>query len=328
MKKKSEMYQRLVSAVSDELIAFDEGYRKELDSQCKLLTSSSEFVLTNSGKRLRPVFTFLTAKALGDTTRNTVQSAILIELLHTATLLHDDVVDDTRLRRGKPSLNAVKHNKVAVLVGDYFLSTSLTMAIATGDARIYATVASVGRLLSEGELIQVEAEDECRYDFHRYKEIIYRKTASLFEASAKIGAITAGATDDEVHRAKEIGRLLGMAFQIKDDIFDYFPNNELGKPTGNDLREGKVTLPLLFALSKLTPQEAAPYESIIRSTSVTQADIQQCITLAVQQGGIEYAEREMMRYLTEAKALIDEYRSSEYRDSLHLLADYVAQRSY
>ena len=317
----------ITSSVNKEFNQFKKVYNEILHSKCDLLNNSIDVVLSSQGKRIRPLLSLLVAKLCGKITDVTINSAVFLELMHTATLLHDDVVDDTLLRRGKPSLNALYQNKVAVLVGDYFLSTSLIMAMQTANLQLISIVSSTGRELSEGELFQLESTKEVAFSEERYKDIIYRKTASLFSACCQIGAISAEASKSTVELFKQFGMLLGMAFQIKDDIFDYFLEEEIGKPTGNDIREGKVTLPLLFALNKVGEEESKPYIEIIRSKDFSSEKIAKLLAFAKKQGGIEYAENKMMEYIEKAKNCLVDIPDSEEKSALIDLTDFIVQRT-
>lgn len=317
----------ITSSVNNELEKFKKVYDNILQSKCNLLNNSIEIVLSSQGKRIRPTLSLLIAKLCGKITDVTINSAVFLELLHTATLLHDDVVDDTLLRRGKPSLNALYQNKVAVLVGDYFLSTSLIMAMQTANLQLISIVSSTGRELSEGELFQLESTREIIFTEERYNEIIYRKTASLFSACCQIGAISAGATKEQIALFKDFGMHVGMAFQIKDDIFDYFPAGDLGKPTGNDIREGKVTLPLLYALRNTKKEIANPYMEMIRCRDFTPSNIDTLLSFAREEGGIEYAEKRMQEHVEKAIGYLTVLPDSQEKSALIDLTHFITQRT-
>ena len=244
MKERKEIEQPVAAAFA----RFNEEFDASLRSETRLLQTAIDRILNATGKHVRPLLALLAAEACGGVKDSTVNSAIFLELLHTATLIHDDVIDETKQRRGVPSLNAIFDNRVSVLVGDYVLSTALTRSIQTGDLRIISIVSELGRNLSEGEIKQLETADESIIDETCYLQVIYKKTATLLSACAEIGAISSGASDEQIAICRRFGELLGYSFQIKDDIFDYFKEANIGKPTGNDIREGKVTLPLIFAL--------------------------------------------------------------------------------
>ena len=315
------------SQVRSELDKFEEIYSSILKSKCSLLNSSIDTILAVQGKKIRPLLNLLVAKICGEITETTINSAVLLELLHTATLLHDDVVDDTLERRGKPSLNAIYQNKVAVLVGDYFLSTALIMAMQTTSLQLISIVSNTGRDLSEGEIFQLESAREGFFSEQRYYDIIFRKTASLFSACCQIGAITAGADSETGDLFKEYGLHLGMAFQIKDDIFDYF-EEEVGKPTGNDLREGKITLPLLYALNKVSDAASQPYRDMITHKDFSSENIASLILFAKNEGGIEYAEAKMQEHINKALTLLSAFPESETKKALSDLSLFIGERKY
>ncbi|OAV70125.1 Octaprenyl-diphosphate synthase [Bacteroidales bacterium Barb6XT] len=312
--------------VANELIHFREDFAASMKSSTRRLQTSIDFLLATSGKQIRPLLTLLAAKACGTVTKDTVNAAVLLELLHTATLIHDDVVDETKLRRGNPSLNAVFDNRIAVLTGDYVLSTALARAIQTGNLHILRIVSNLGRELSEGEIAELEAVEESLLDEARYMHIIHKKTASLLSACAEIGALSACAGDEAVAVCREFGKHLGYCFQIKDDIFDYYKDTDIGKPTGNDIREGKVTLPLLYALREGEKEAAASALHIIRSQSFTEENIDTLLSFAKQSGGIEYAEGKMKEHFAEAVKLLDKLPASTARTSLAALANYIVIR--
>jgi octaprenyl-diphosphate synthase len=317
----------ITSPIANELERFEKEYASILQSKCDLLNSSIEVILASSGKKIRPVLNFLVAKNCGQITDSTLASSVFLELLHTATLLHDDVVDDTLLRRGKPSLNAVYQNKIAVLVGDYFLSSSLIMAMQTSNLQLISIVSATGRELSEGELFQLESTREQLFTEERYNDIIFRKTASLFSACCQIGAITGGADKDTADRYKEFGKHIGMAFQLKDDIFDYFEEEEIGKPTGNDLREGKITLPLLYALNHAEKREAQPLLEAIHQKDFSPENIARLIAFAKEQGGIEYAEAQIEMHVQKALAVLAAIPTPNDKTALTALAHHIGHRS-
>ena len=260
-------------------------------------------------------------------TDQSINSAVLLELLHTATLIHDDVIDETKQRRGLPSLNAIFDNRVSVLVGDYLLSTALIRSIQTGDMRIVGIISSLGRDLSEGEIKQLETADESVMDEACYMQVIHKKTASLLSACAEIGAISAQASAEIVAICRDFGQSLGYAFQIKDDIFDYFKEANIGKPTGNDIREGKVTLPLLYALREGRREEADRLRAVIRSKDFTGANVEALIRFAKANGGIAYAESRMRAFRDEAVSKLSLLPQSAAREALMMLADFVVERT-
>ena len=322
----SEMM-NIVRPVANEFECFNKDFEASLSSETSRLQSAIDVILSSTGKHVRPLLVLLTAKACGQVTENTINSAVLLELLHTATLIHDDVIDETKQRRGLPSLNAIFDNRISVLVGDYILSTALVRSIQTRDLRIVGVISSLGRDLSEGEIKQLETAEESVLNEDLYLQIIKKKTASLLSACMEIGAISAGASMERIVLCREIGEQLGYAFQIKDDLFDYFNGANIGKPTGNDIREGKVTLPLLYALRKGKEEEATHYLDIIQRKDFTAEKVDALIDFAKNNGGIEYAEAKMRTYRDKAAELLRQLPASEACDSLLQLADYIIART-
>ena len=306
MKERKEIEQPVAAAFA----RFNEEFDASLRSETRLLQTAIDRILNATGKHVRPLLALLAAEACGGVKDSTVNSAIFLELLHTATLIHDDVIDETKQRRGVPSLNAIFDNRVSVLVGDYVLSTALTRSIQTGDLRIISIVSELGRNLSEGEIKQLETADESIIDETCYLQVIYKKTATLLSACAEIGAISSGASDE----------------QIEDDIFDYFKEANIGKPTGNDIREGKVTLPLIFAL-RSGGGEADEFRRIIFQKEFSDENIEALIAFAKARGGIEYAERRMREYRDQAIVELEKLPPSPARQALADLADYIVERT-
>lgn len=322
MKDRSKIEQ----PVAVEFKRFNDEFAASLRSETNRLQSAIDQILNASGKHVRPLLVLLTAKACGQVTDNTINSAVLLELLHTATLIHDDVIDETKQRRGVPSLNAIFDNRISVLVGDYVLSTALVRSIQTGNLQIIGIVSNLGRDLSEGEIKQLETAEESIIDESCYMQVIRKKTAMLLSACAEIGAISAGASGEMVEKCREFGEYLGYCFQIKDDIFDYFKEANIGKPTGNDIREGKVTLPLLHALQTGRREEVDNFLHIINEKDFTTENIDLLIDFAKANGGIEYAEQRMQEYRDKAVEVLMTLPESEAREGLLLLADYIVER--
>ena len=313
--------------VAVEFKRFNDEFAASLRSETTRLQSAIDQILKASGKHVRPLLVLLAAKACGGVTENTINSAVFLELLHTATLIHDDVIDETKQRRGVPSLNAIFDNRVSVLVGDYVLSSALIRSIQTGNLKIIGIVSGLGRDLSEGEIKQLETAEESIIDEACYMQVIRKKTAMLLSACAEIGAISANASDEMVKKCRDFGEYLGYSFQIKDDIFDYFKEANIGKPTGNDIREGKVTLPLLYALrtAKQT-EEVERYLRIIKEKDFSTENIEELIAFAKANGGIEYAEKRMSEFRDRAVEVLLTLPESDARDSLLQLADYIIER--
>jgi octaprenyl-diphosphate synthase len=313
--------------VNAEYKCFKDEFVSSLSSSTVKLQSAIDKIMLSSGKHIRPLLVLLAAKACGKVTDNTINSAVLLEQLHTASLIHDDVIDNTKQRRGVPSLNAYFDNRVSVLVGDYVLSSALIRSIQTGDLRIMYIVSEVGRALSEGEIRQLEVVEDIILDEASYLEVIKKKTAMLISACTEIGAITAGASDELITYCRQIGEYLGYCFQIKDDIFDYYSNLNIGKPTGNDILEGKVTLPLLYALRKTDGHDSSSYYlQLIENKDFTPTHIAELILFAKENGGIEYAELKMKEYRDKVIEVLHKLPHSDARNSLMELADYIIER--
>ncbi|MDR1918425.1 MAG: polyprenyl synthetase family protein [Tannerellaceae bacterium] len=317
---------RIKQPVIAEYNRFNDSFFNSLSSSTLKLQSAIEKVMQSSGKHIRPLLVLLTAKACGNITEKTINSAVLLELLHTATLIHDDVIDETKERRGVPSLNAFFDNRVSVLVGDYLLSSALIRSIQTGDIRIMSIVSEVGKSLAEGEIRQLEVAEEVILDEDSYLQVIQKKTAMLLSACAEIGAISTGATNEQINCCRLFGEYLGYCFQIKDDVFDYFTDQHIGKPTGNDIIEGKVSLPLLYSLNNEDNKDRSHYRQIIEDKDFTSQHISELIAFAKNSGGIEYAESRMRDFHRCAIENILKLPDSESRNSLLLLADYVVER--
>lgn len=317
---------KIEESVAGELKRFNDEFADALKSDTHRLQAAIDHIQLSTGKHIRPLLLLLTAKACGSVTEKSINSAVLLELLHTATLIHDDVIDETKQRRGVPSLNAIFDNRISVLVGDYVLSSALIRSISTQDLRIIAIVSNLGRDLADGEIKQLEAAEEVILNEACYLQVIKKKTATLLSACTEIGAISANADVLMIEKFRQIGENLGYAFQIKDDIFDYYHDANIGKPTGNDIREGKVTLPLLHTLLHSDGPEVAELKSILVRKDFTQENIDRLIEFAKVSGGIEYAEKCMEEYLEKAISTLREIPDSDAKESLLLLAGYIVKR--
>jgi octaprenyl-diphosphate synthase len=317
---------RIEKPVALEFKRFNEDFLHSLASTIPMLQSAIDQIMHSTGKHIRPLLVLLAAKMCGKVTEKAINSAVLLELLHTASLIHDDVIDDTRERRGLPSLNAIFDNRVSVLVGDYLLSSALIRSVQTADFRIIHVVSEVGRELSEGEIRQLEMVEKMVLDERSYLQVIRKKTAMLLAACTQVGALSAGAPDDVVEKCRLFGKYMGYSFQIRDDIFDYFDNAGIGKPTGNDILDGKITLPLLHALMKEDSEKVYYYKQIIENKSFTKDAVSELIQFAKENGGIEYAESRMKEYRDKAVEILYAFPESEARNSLLLLADYIIER--
>lgn len=315
--------------IETELGDFIELFNHALDHEDGLLQTVLNHIKQRAGKRMRPILILLVAKNFGQVSSVTQHAAVGLELLHTASLVHDDVVDEAAERRGQASVNADYDNKVAVLVGDYVLSTALLHVSYTHSEIIVRRLAELGRTLSDGEILQLANIQSKKVTEEVYYKIIERKTAALFEACAAIGAESSGATEEEVEAARLFGKNLGIVFQIRDDIFDYYDSEaEIGKPTGNDLAEGKLTLPIIYALNSTENEEMNALARKVKAHDVTREEIEKLVAFAKDNGGIEYAERRMWDFHAEAQSFIDTYVKDEsVRISLQTYLDYVIKRN-
>lgn len=312
--------------VEQELTAYKELFDAALAHEDDFLGQALDYVRRRQGKMMRPLLVVLMAKELGKVSVNSLRSAVTLELLHTASLVHDDVVDESGERRGQRSVNAVYDNKVAVLVGDYLLSTSLLQAAQTSNIHVVEIISRLGGTLSEGEVYQLANIRKEHISEEAYFHIIYHKTAALFAACAELGAISAGGNADYVARAKRFGELVGLCFQIRDDIFDYYEDSKIGKPTGNDMLEGKLTLPVIYAIQHADNERVTQLAARVKSGEASAAEIAELVDYTKSHGGIEYAERRMRELHNEALQLLDTWQNAEVRESLRGYIDFVVDR--
>lgn len=312
--------------VEQELTAYKEMFDAALTHEDDFLGQALDYVRRRQGKMMRPLLVVLMAKELGKVSVNSLRSAVTLELLHTASLVHDDVVDESGERRGQRSVNAVYDNKVAVLVGDYLLSTSLLQAAQTSNIHVVEIISRLGGTLSEGEVYQLANIRKEHISEEAYFHIIYHKTAALFAACAELGAISAGGNADYVARAKRFGELVGLCFQIRDDIFDYYEDSKIGKPTGNDMLEGKLTLPVIYAIQHADNERITQLAARVKSGEASAAEIAELVDYTKSHGGIEYAERRMRELHNEALQLLDAWQNAEVRESLRGYIDFVVDR--
>ena len=320
--------QVIKESLRDELNQFDSYLRKALETDNTRISDIVRHAFKVDGKRIRPMLVFLVAKCCGEITPATYHGAVTVELLHTATLIHDDVVDEALTRRGQPSANAVFDNKRSVLAGDYVLSSALVESVKTENLEIIGIISELGKNLAEGELNQYSLANEIIIDEKEYYKVIDKKTASLLYACAKIGAITAGADRFTIEEFGKVGRILGIAFQIRDDIFDYY-KADVGKPTGNDIREGKITLPLIYALKNAAKEVSDEMMNIIRSFDFSPENIEILLDFAKRNGGIEYAQKTMETLLDEAEQIIKSVSiNNEFKIMLNLLVMYLKNRLF
>lgn len=314
--------------IEAELADFISLFNQSLSHEDGLLGSALEHIRKRAGKRMRPMLILLMAKNFGTINDATQNAAVGLELLHTASLVHDDVVDESEERRGQASVNATYDNKVAVLVGDYILSTALLCVARTHSEQIVTYLAELGRTLSDGEILQLSNIGRKDISEDVYYDVIKQKTAALFEACAGIGALSSGATEEEVEAAKQFGQNLGIIFQIRDDIFDYYDSAEIGKPTGNDMVEGKLTLPVIYAVNNGGNEDMRRLALKVKEHSVNADEIAQLVDYTKQMGGIEYAERRMWEFHVQAQQFIDDRVGQlDVKAALQTYLDYVIKRT-
>jgi len=315
--------------IQKDLDDFIDLFQNALTHEDGMLGSALAHIRQRGGKRMRPILMMLMARNFGTVSDVTQHSAVGLELLHTASLVHDDVVDESSERRGQASVNATYNNKVAVLVGDYILSTALLHVSYTGHQRIIEYLAELGRTLAAGEILQLSNIQNQVISEDVYYDVIKQKTAALFEACAAIGAMSGGATEEQMQKARQFGQNLGIMFQIRDDIFDYFDSKEIGKPTGNDMTEGKLTLPVIYALNTTDFESMQTLARKVKAGTVNQDEIAVLVEFTKQQGGIEYAEQKMAEFSNICMQYIDEnVKEKAIKDSLTAYVDYVVQRNY
>ena len=310
-----------------ELQDFIALFDKSLTHEDGLLGQALEHVRAKGGKRMRPILILLMTKSFGTVTPVAQYAAVGLELLHTASLVHDDVVDESGERRGQASVNASYNNKVAVLVGDYILSTALLSIARTNDCDIVCDLAELGRTLSNGEILQLTNIVNTNFSEEVYFEVIRQKTAALFESCAVIGAKAGGADKQAVEAARAFGRNVGIIFQIRDDIFDYYQSADLGKPTGNDMAEGKLTLPVLYALNTTGDTQMAALARKVKARNVSAEEIAQLVEFTKNNGGIAYAERKMAECQALAMDFIDHYvADTQLKNALKAYVDFIIDR--
>ena len=313
--------------IEQDLEDFKQVFEKVLTRDDGLLGQVLGHIRQRGGKRMRPIMTLLSALNIGEINESTLHSAVGLELLHTASLVHDDVVDESSERRGQASVNAVYNNKVAVLVGDYLLSSALLSVSYTDNQRIIQYLAQLGCTLSAGEILQLQNISNKEFSEEIYYQVINQKTASLFEACGAMGALSADADDEQVERARQFGHNIGMIFQIRDDIFDYYDSKEIGKPTGNAMTEGKLTLPVIYALNHAGFDSMQTLAKRVKTGKINADEIAVLVEFTKQNGGIEYAEQKMEEFAKEAQKYIDECVKPELKKAYMAYLDYVIQRN-
>lgn len=322
------LIEQMPQEIQEALKQFEEAYLGSIRSIAPTIVKATELLSRQTAKQVRPLLLLLTANCFGPITEEVIKGSTFIELLHVSSLVHDDVVDESGHRRGVPSMNAVFGNHKAVLIGDYLLANAMMQAVQTNNKQILLQLATLGKNLSEGELLQMDTAELGEYSEERYLEIIDRKTASLIESSMLVGALLAGVSDTEtLQKIEQAGRLLGRAFQIRDDIFDYQPTAQLGKPSGQDIAEHKITLPLIYALQQES-KERDKVLKLLRHEQLRRDEIAFVIDFATRMGGIEYASKQMEGIIEEAKSLlVASLPVCESREALILVADFIATRN-
>jgi octaprenyl-diphosphate synthase len=311
--------------IAREMEEFEQKFRASMKTRILLLDKIMSYIVKRKGKQMRPMFVFLSAGTCGQISESTYRGASLIELLHTATLVHDDVVDEANYRRGFFSVNALWKNKVAVLVGDFLLAKGLLLSVSNKDFNLLSIVSDAVREMSEGELLQMEKSRKLNITEDIYYEIIRQKTASLIASCCAVGASSSGADEEATNLMRTFGEKIGMAFQIKDDLFDY-GEDEIGKPVGIDIKEKKMTLPLIHALSKASWLEKRRIISIVRNESDKPKKVKEVIDFVKRSGGIQYAEEAMNKYHRDALQLLDRFPESDYKRSLIQLVQFTIDR--
>lgn len=311
--------------IAREMEEFEQKFRASMKTRILLLDKIMSYIVKRKGKQMRPMFVFLSAGTCGQISESTYRGASLIELLHTATLVHDDVVDEANYRRGFFSVNALWKNKVAVLVGDFLLAKGLLLSVGNKDFNLLSIVSDAVREMSEGELLQMEKSRKLNITEDIYYEIIRQKTASLIASCCAVGASSSGADEEATRLMREFGEKIGMAFQIKDDLFDY-GEDEIGKPVGIDIKEKKMTLPLIHALSKASWLEKRRIISIVKNESGKPKKVKEVIDFVKRSGGIQYAEEAMNKYHRDALQLLERFPESDYKRSLIQLVQFTIDR--
>ncbi len=315
-----------MAPVADEMKEFEIRFRERMKSNVALLDKVTHYIVKRKGKQMRPLFIFLSAKMLGQPNDSTYDAASLVELLHTATLVHDDVVDDANERRGFFSINALWKNKIAVLVGDYMLSRVLLLSIEKNNVRLLEIVARAVREMSEGELLQIEKARKLDITEEVYFEVIRQKTASLIATCCEAAAVSVD-REDISGKMRQFGELTGLAFQIKDDLFDYGTPDNIGKPTGNDIREQKMTLPLIYAIEHSDKEVKRELLNIVKNHNEDSVKVKRAIQLVIDSGGITYAHQKMMEFKDQALNLLTDIPESPAKESLIGLVEYTTLRT-
>ncbi|UNY99110.1 polyprenyl synthetase family protein [Zhouia spongiae] len=322
-----KIVEQIKSPIREEMELFEKKFYDSMSSKVALLNRITHYIVNRKGKQMRPMFVFLVSKLVsgGNVNERTYRGASVIELIHTATLVHDDVVDDANLRRGFFSINALWKNKIAVLVGDYLLSKGLLLSIDNNDFDLLKIISVAVREMSEGELLQIEKARRLDITEDVYYQIIRQKTATLIAACCSLGACSVKPESEDVERMRKFGELIGMAFQIKDDLFDY-TDGPIGKPTGIDIKEQKMTLPLIYTLNNCSKKEKDWLINSVKNHNKNKKRVKEVIAFVKDRGGLEYAEKKMIAFKEEALSLLGYYDESTYKDALMLMVNYVIER--
>lgn len=322
-----KIVEQIKRPIDFEMDLFEQKFQLSMSSKVALLNRITHYIVNRKGKQMRPMFVFLVAKMLnnGEVSERTYRGASVIELIHTATLVHDDVVDDSNRRRGFFSINALWKNKIAVLVGDYLLSKGLLLSIDNNDFDLLKIISVAVREMSEGELLQIEKARKLDITEDVYYDIIRQKTATLIAACCSLGAASVKPNSPEVETMRKFGELIGMAFQIKDDLFDY-GEEKIGKPTGIDIKEQKMTLPLIHVLNKASKKDKSWLINSIKNHNKDKKHVKEVISFVKKNEGLEYAIKKMKQYQQEALKILENYPQSEYKESLELMVNYVIDR--
>ena len=322
-----KIIEQLKRPIREEMELFEGRFSKAMSSKVALLNRITHYIVNRKGKQMRPMFVFLTAKLLGKTSERTFRAASVIELIHTATLVHDDVVDDSDKRRGFFSINALWKNKIAVLVGDYLLSKGLLLCIDNKDFDLLEIISVAVREMSEGELLQIEKARSLDITEEIYYEVIRKKTATLIASCCALGACSVDASQNDTKKMTHFGEKIGMAFQIKDDLFDY-GQQRIGKPTGIDIRERKMTLPLIHVMEQASPSERRWLKRNLKKNNKNKKIVKEVIAFVKSKGGLEYSISKMHEFQQEAISILDSFPASESKDSLKKLVSYVIDREF
>ena len=319
---------KIRAPISKELVEFEIYFRESLRSNIPLLEIITRYILRRKGKQMRPTLVLLSASMLGTINESSYVAASLIELLHTASLVHDDVVDESYERRGFFSLNALWKSKIAVLVGDFLLAKGLLLSVETKEYSLLEIVSNAVKEMSEGEILQIQKIRRLNITMDEYFEVISKKTAALIAACSASGAKSVNASEEVVLKMKKFGELIGIAFQIKDDLFDYQRNTSIGKPTANDIKEKKMTLPLIYALHVCSTRENRNIRKLIRHENKNSGKINEIISFVEKNGGLVYAENKMNEYKKEALAILTEFPDNPYRRSMESFVEFTTNRMH